>query len=338
MKKLLIIDPLSLHDKNDIIIGHSMQLTKNYFQLFSEYFEVKVAGKFEYEQQFQKSFVKLPFSLRFGNANFLSRVLDKFKIAINIIRALHYESDYYILYPCSYISLLISLPFLPKKKLFIIDYKISSRNFHNLFHRKISGVLTSQPSNRYGLIDSFLMKDYYYNPASYDVKKSEKLYDFSCVGNISKGKLIEDVVAKFQHTDYKIIISGIFEDKNRLKKIQDLATNNIIINDGFISESEYNRIIKESIYLILPYNKNYDSHTSGVVYDAIFNRTPIIGTNVSALNIVKEHNMGICYNSILDININDLNENHSNFLVNIDNYISNDRAGFHKLVNFILSK
>lgn len=338
MKKLLIIDPLSLHNENGNIIGHSMQLTKNYSQLFSKYFKVKIAGKHEYENQFQKSFVKLPFSINFGNSNLIQGFIDKFKIAINIIYALRQESDYYILYSCSKISLLISLPFLPKKRLFIIDYKISSKNPINAFYPKIAGFLTSQPSNSYGLVDSFLMNDYYYNSTFWKSQIQKKIYDFSCVGNISLGKQIEDVVTKFQNTDYKVLISGIFEDKNRLKTIQELASSNITIKDGYLSENEYHNIIKKSRYIILPYNKNYDTHTSGVVYDAIFNGTPIIGTNVTALNIVKEFNLGMCFNTINEIDLNETEKKYPYFQTNIEHYLQEDHLRFQKLVDFILSK
>lgn len=338
MKKLLIIDPLNLHNDKGNIIGHTMQLSKDYFDLFSDYFEVTVAGKYEYEynSKFKDSFIKLPFGIKFGKKGFFSRAIDKFKISFNIVKALNNNFDYYILHSCSKLSLFLSLPFLPKKKLFIIDYSISSNKTLSLFKNKIAGILTTQYQNQYGVLKCFLIRDYYFNKSNYYNRKTSIRYDFSCVGNISKGKMIEDVVTKFRNTDYKVIISGLFEDKVRLKELQNLATDNIIINDEFLSNAKYNNIIRDSRFLILPYNNNYNTHTSGVIYDAIFNRTPSVGTNVTALNIIKEINVGVCYNSILDINLNELNENYHHFLSNINKYIDNDHLQFEELVSFIL--
>jgi hypothetical protein len=322
MKSLAIIDSLTLTYKNQIF-GHYASTAKQLYSILCNDFAVKVVGGITYANYFQKEQLDiLPYRTyyeEFHIGNTFRKLRSKIKSIINLIVALRKNYDYLIFQWCSQNFLYLTLLLFKKKrsKVFLIKYNAETRLTHKLLFRliknKVSCIFTSMPKTgeSYG-IPYLLIPDYF--PVEEDLNSVSQpvVYDFVIVGTTDNDKNIEDVISGIEKTNFTIKIAGNFKDKAYLEKIQKLTTSkNILIQDKYLTDTEYKNTILQSKYVILPYLKSaYTDKSSGVVLDAVYRGKPVIAPDLSGFQPVKDFGMGYLYNeSISEIlpKINDEN-------------------------------
>ena len=69
---------------------------------------------------------------------------------------------------------------------------------------------------------------------------------------------------------------------------------NVEIYNKYLTEDEYFYFLTNSKYIILPY-KSEETRSSGIFYEALFNLKPLIVSNYSFFEKVKELNIGYQY-------------------------------------------
>lgn len=289
-------------------------MSLDYFKILKDDFNVKIAGKGEYEEQIERiNFIELPYSsLGIYSKTKIENFLRKIKEILNFRFILNQKPDILILQSCSIYSVLGGL-FLKKTKtkIYLIQYKKQLNNkfityLYNVFIKnKIESTLLTQ-KNLKGIYseDSTLIPDYFLT--SQNNIEMIKKYEFCIVGIINKSKKIEEVIEKFIGKQKKIVIAGKFESTVRYQNLKEKITPNIKIINKFLSREEYYEILNKSKYLILPYGIEYNLTTSGVVYDGVLRGIPVIGTRIKALEIIEKYKIGCIYENFLDLNFETL--------------------------------
>lgn len=107
----------------------------------------------------------------------------------------------------------------------------------------------------------------------------------SFIGNLSDNKRLDIFIelAKKSHHEFLIAGSGNFDKfKNDIRKY------NIKFINKFLPQSEYDNLMSESLYVILPYES---STQSAVLFDTLRNGTPVISTDCGSFKefIIQNH-------------------------------------------------
>jgi len=125
------------------------------------------------------------------------------------------------------------------------------------------------------------------------------------LGTISKNKnpidFIKELIAiGFQNKDaiYKICGKSIDATKYMVYK---LIKNwpNIYFNDDYISNDEFETLVEEADFIVIPYNYSYTKFaTSGIMWDCLERQKPFICPNVAPLSdYITNYKIGYLYNS-----------------------------------------
>lgn len=138
--------------------------------------------------------------------------------------------------------------------------------------KKVSMIVCSDMELEGVNIPVFHMPDYLYKREYYEEyigkQKENKVI---CLGTMGKNKLLEELVDVFSQNGCQLEIRGKFPDEVLFQRLCDKATSNIKIENKYISEQEYMKLLSSAKYAILPYDMNmYKERTSGVILESIF--------------------------------------------------------------------
>lgn len=345
MKNVILVD-ITTMNKSNIILGHFVQVSKNYIQLLKDDFNIYIAGGKSYRNYIQEdNLIVLPYENSVSSQNtILGRAIKKLKEFKNICNVFKYKYDVVILQ--SYSNLLPLLTYLllfgrVKSDIYVIQYRNGLKNrfiryLYRIVCRKIKGIICTNDNvgNLYNK-PYINITDYVYTGDIENMRYTTKFkYDFGFVGNISSGKDIEEIVNTFKGTNYKVIIAGSFEDKQRYKKLLDNCTDNIKIIDEFISREKYFKYINESKYIVLPYKEYYNTASSGVVYDALFNFRPVIAKRLKTFEFIKKENIGFLYDKSIKEFLED-GHNYRTYINNLKSFLIKNKSQKEKLVKFL---
>ena len=190
-------------------------------------------------------------------------------------------------------------------------------------------------------IPYLVMPDYIYT----DTKKVEQeskeySYDFGIFGIIRKGKDVVGVAKRFVEIERTLLIAGSIQDEDMRKDLEKLAkeNKNIVVINRYLSEEEYTHMISATRCMILPYvDEYYNESSSGVVYDALFAKKPVITRSYEIFDFVRVYKVGILYNTLNDIDFSEV-MNEDDFLSckdNIEAYLSDNQAYAQRLKEFV---
>lgn len=310
MKKAVIADVTSLH-KNGQLLAHMPKVAYNYMKVLAKKYDAKIAGGPAYVNTFGKNVVPLKYDHpEVSKASFIYRLKVKLHEVINTRDVLGINSDIVIFQSYSRLTpILIGILLWKKKqqKVFLIQYFSAPRigkidrileNFlKKLVSKKISGIICTKKDigEKWGL-SYIVVPDYFYindliTPAT------DFVYDYGMFGFMGIGKNVELVIDTFANSDKKVLIAGRFSSQERFERCQLKCTDNIKIINRYLSDEEYNCLFSETKMILLPYAKGYNEHTSGVVLDALFNRKPVVCSNVNAFRFVADKHLGIVYSN-----------------------------------------
>ena len=341
--KILIAD-ISCFSYKGKPTGHYWKTAKYYKNILKQDFNVIIGGSKEYFTYFDKSeILKFRYSNRSDDNYTLYDTFTKIiKEILNIKKAFSYECDIIIFQSCALLSICIALFFIKtNKKIILIQYTnllkyFKYRILYKFIKNKISGIITSIKDVGKSYSNNYLViPDYIYEGETNKVQyKSKFIYDFCVIGNIGLGKDIEDIVNVMKKTKYSVIIAGHFNDINRFNNLLRIKSDNIKIINKFISYDKYINIIQNSKYVILPYKEYYNNASSGVVFDAIFNETPVISTKVNSLNFITKYNLGYQYKVSIKEFLN-INIDYNLLRNNIIKYLKKNEENGLQLIEFM---
>ncbi|GEM_PF-6336329 len=121
-----------------------------------------------------------------------------------------------------------------------------------------------------------------------------------CVGLVDSHKDIVGAVRCFQGLDIPLIVKGYFIDAAVYDTALALCTDNITVENTYLSEQEYLQLIAQSKYVLVPYvTEEYQgSRTSGIIREAIY-----LGATVIAPQeiLTSMHFNGIGYRSLDEV-------------------------------------
>lgn len=345
MQKKIYIADIRSNSSNGKSTGHYVPVAKMYQKIFRN---TIVAGGPIYKKYFSDNeLYLLPYNISATSFN------DRIKLMKNCIKLFNAAKDQIIILQQSSVVttfLGILLFYHCKSKLYLIQYSNEcfkskiGRMLYKMIKHKINGIIcpTKELGKKFG-VPSCIVPDYIYiedSNISETYKDYDKtIYDFCILGRIAPEKGVVECAKKFVNTKYKIIIAGKPQTKeleNNLKDICGNATNIKLVLD-YISEKDYSNILVNSKYALLNYQKEYSDRSSGVVFDMLFNKVPVIGSTCKTLQFIQDKQLGYIYNDIKEFNpeiVMDKNL-YNSYINNISSYRKEHQKYISSLITFI---
>lgn len=353
MENVVIADITGLHKKENSF-GHFFRVAKMFEEGLCQDYNVTIVGGPVYKgYSGNKEILNYDVDLQELQTT-VGKVKAKIKEIFNGIAVLRrYKNSIIIFQDYSNTSMFLSICMQKTNSaIYIIQYKSEidtgiNSLLYRIGRRRISGVLCTQNEvgEKYG-IPYLTMPDYIYTESN-GAKKLESndayLYDFGIFGIIRKGKDVVGVAKNFVGIKRRLLIAGSIQDKNMKESLEGLAeeNENIIVLDRYLSEEDYSNMISATRCMILPYiDEYYNESSSGVVYDALFAKKPVITRKYEIFDFIRQYQMGILYDDLDDVDFSVVMQE-SEFLAcqkNIEKYLSDNHAYILKLKRFIGSE
>lgn len=350
VESIVVADITSLH-RGKKSFGHFFQVAKMFEDIFNKNEKVVIVGGPVYEEYNGcKELLKYDVDLQELEA-ISTKLKAKLKEILNGIKVLkRYKNSEIIFQDYSNTSLFLAICLQKSKSdIYIIQYK-SEIDFgvnsflYKIVRKRISGVLCTKKEvgEKYG-IPYLVVPDYIYTGSTEndDSKENEEYnYDFGIFGIIRKGKDIVGVAKRFVGIERTLLIAGSIQDADMQKSLEKLAKENpnITLVNRYLSEEEYGYMISATRCMILPYvDEYYNESSSGVVYDALFAKKPVITRRYETFDFVRIYKMGILYDTLNDIDFSEVMQE-KDFLIykrNIERYLTDNQAYGQRLKEFI---
>lgn len=288
MKKVAMIEYQGRCDLEGNAVGHAPKVLEEYHDFIKEFCDVEIfapevicrnltdalCGKC---RQLPKTIVMK------GHNSFLEKINNKLHMFTNLKKAFaDTDADIIWLFNTEYyLMLYLFFHKKPKQKLvltmFLDGYhgntvaKFKQWVFERA-QKKMDLILASGEHFEFKNCASRFIPDYYYKPEKYETYRlQEKKEQAVCLGTMSSGKKLEELVEAFNQNGYPLIIAGRFYEKERFANLKKAANQNITLRDCYLSEEEYYRLLSSSRYTVLPYDEEvYGTQTSGVMQEAMF--------------------------------------------------------------------
>lgn len=347
MKRRVIIADIRSMTVDGKAVGHYFSVAANYLDIFQKSCDVMVAGGPVFEQKFS-DLIRLPYD----TDEKLSVTENKKRVFCNIRQLFTECANDIIVLQCSAVATAYLGIFLYKPstcKVFLIQYNtlgidsFLKKTLFCLAKNKIDGIVCPNDAigSAYGL-PYCVVPDYIYTgeglcaDGSFESKKN----DFGMFGLIVPDKGIIEAARFFAGSEYSVKIAGYPQDEQVKKELLDICRKgeNIELNLGYLSEEEYISGIKNSRYCILNYSGAYSEHSSGVVFDILFNGVPVIGKKCRSLEFIEKNNIGLIYDDISDVRFETIMnpQVYETYLRNIEKYFVEQRKNADTLVSFVL--
>lgn len=352
MKQLIIADVRSLNDKG-ISLGHYFSVAQNYLDLYSGYCKVKIAGGPIFKTHFREQDIfLLPYDF-IPKRNWLK---SKWRILMNC-KYLFKNSlpdDIIVIQQSALTTAIFGIALFASSRnnIYIIPYDTDalSSAIKKIIYRfaksKIKGIIC--PSERIADVykkPGCIVTDYIYpdNKCKHSMSFTERQYDIAMIGRINQDKGVAEAAGYLAGTKYKVVIAGNCDNKMDEEKIHRAVhrsgniASNIELHIGFINEDDYYGFIRKSRFVMLNYRGDYEDRSSGVVLDALFSGTPILGRKCNALKFIEQMHVGYLFDDICTLNLEDIiNEKiYDEYLNGIKNYIDKQKEQRNKVVEFL---
>lgn len=338
MKNIYIVDIRSNNNRGKCT-GHFIPVARNFVDIFSGDFNVKVAAGPTYQGAFPcEQILPLPYSIP-SDERFWERIKSKVKSLWNCwVLFKSIEPNSCLIWQHSTLLTscigIILFGWVKPVTIHMILYSadsLTSRFNATLFRmagKRISSILC--PNHHVGRASKLpyhVVPDYVYVKGlgkETTVPFEEKKYDFCFVGRFNRDKGVAEVLRVLRNQQYRVIVAGSPDSVAYGKELEALVDGctNISLRLGFIETKQYHDYITYSRYSILNYQGEYSLRSSGVVYDTLFAGVPVIGTKCEALRMVEEFSLGYLYDNLALVDwAQFLNaQRHQQFLENICRY------------------
>lgn len=231
-------------------------------------------------------------------------LINRIKKMSKIIKQTNF--DYYIIASFEIVSMYFGNLFLPKSKNMILihhnDIDQTENKYKNFLFRSIASKYKHAVLEEF-IREHFVNKYKFLTNSTYVVHipvsdcvmkktKDTKNIDAAGLSNSNDKSFVDDIYyneiekEKLKKEDLRIILKS---------KHIEYDSKNLTIFKGRIETEEYNNIILNSKFIILPYPKTYKNRSSGVLIDALSNNKQIICTEFKlALELAKLY-PNICF-------------------------------------------
>lgn len=302
-------------DNNGNPIGHAVKVTNEYACMLKERCAIHlVASPCIVENcniDLFEQVKTLKYNICVGCNSIIKRILDKFKLIINIHQAVgdkgilfFYQVDFFFFF---YILFFYKIR-RERKVLCLIYHQDFTggilRDFLQCIYaralKKLDGVIYTQPDKAVDHRRIMWIPDYFYSEKQYaSYQRLAKEDRVVCVGTMNRFKQLETLVTTFAGKETKLVIAGQFDEPERYKSLLEMKTDNIEICNKKLSYEEYLEYLATSKYSILPYDmKQYVNRTSGVLLESIYVGSIPIAPQV----LLAQNNLpGIGYEELEDL-------------------------------------
>lgn len=289
--KVVLVDYLSECDENGKPIGHRIKAGNEYCAFLDEDFEAELCADRSVLKFFE---AKNKSALKYGIEKGENSKVKKLKYLKNIkeIYRDHPGDVLWFFAPdiYAYIAMLLLKKGRRKIAVTVCEEHAGSRLKHAIFKqalKKADIVFTSNEHYAKYCKNSVTVPDYTYKTEFYSKYLSDKkLERVVCLGTMNEKKLLREAVEAFNKNGYPLYIAGQFASKEKFRQLCKIKAENVIIEDRYIDEDEYYRILGESRYSLLPYDARfYKNRTSGVLQESMFLDTvPIAHESILKFN------------------------------------------------------
>ena len=329
-------------DEQSNPVGHTVKVTNEYASILKERYAVNLVASPCIVQNCNNSYFeqlkKLRYNISISGNGVIKRIVDKFKLIININQAIGNKGIYFF-YQVDFFFFFYMFFFYRKKK----NRKILCLMYHQDFTggqlewllqviyehalRKLDGVIYTQKGNPVPHDQTVWIPDFFYIDNQYaPYQIMEKKDRVVCVGTMNRYKQLEELVSAFAGKKTQLVIAGKFDDLERNSMLLKVKTDNIKIQNKNLSYDEYLKLLATSRYSIMPYDmRQYVNRTSGVLLESIYvGSIPIAPQELLTQNGLP----GIGYKSLMDLFDN---ENEKQWETDFDFqsiYLQNDARRF----------
>lgn len=314
---ILIADPYSSVNIDGKPSGHFVHFLRDMKNVLEENFSVSIACSEEYQKCLSGNFITVPSNPSGDRLKGLSGVITwHIKPLVTARRLLRLDVSAIIFQATSLPGLLLAIlstrsKFTKRKRIFLTVYKdeVSGRNLKDRIRglllkfakRRVSGVITGiqEVADAYK-VKTLVVPDYFCRtPKSIAEAGNDFKYDIAQLGIINEGKNVEKIAGIFKDTDLKLVIAGRFDSRERYEAFRNSIRDypNISLINKYLSEQEYQTILNESRFVVLPYETN-KLQSSGVYYEALLNLKPVLVSNAPFFKDVTEKGLGYKYDEL----------------------------------------
>lgn len=351
-KKRLIVADIHSNNNRGICSGHYYTVAQNYKDLFKDVCEVKFASGPIYLKHFDKEeMIMLPFDHIAGEP--LWKKVVKEVINLRTLLKKISKDDIIVMQQGAPLSIILGLSLFYRggQKLYQIQYSnqpmqsfIRRFLYRHFVMKKLSGTIcpTDELGKLYGT-PYLVVPDYIYIENIQEKKEipySEKKYDFCIVGRLNPDKGVIGAIKRLRGTKYKFLIAGRPDSETFRNEIVETCkdASNIELLLGYVSDDDYINYIRSSKYCILNYQAEYARRSSGVIFDILFNGTPVIARRCETLSVIEKFNAGYVLDDILLFNPEEvlIEEKYLEYLNGILAYKKKHKEYAKLLMSFVL--
>ena len=349
MHKLIIAD-IKTPVTNGNVIGHWVTCARNYLAMFGLQKKTFVAGGPIYNRYFFKDLFELPYDLQMLGESKLVNKLKYFANARHLFK--HSQSDTIVVQQGADATFFLACALFYSKEanntLYLIQY--STDSIKGLFKKllfamskhKMNGIIcpNEEVGKAFGL-PYCVVPDYIYTGT--DVREqipySDKVYDICILGRIEREKGVVEAVRRLAKSSLQVVVAGQSSDPMLVEDLSDICkhTDTIRLEIGFVSDEAYNAYLDQSRFAVLNYSEEYSNRSSGVIYDILFHRVPIIGRQCKTMQLISEWGMGYVYASLEECDFSAIvtEANHSMYKQAIEKYLHQNEQYVARLGNFL---
>lgn len=295
--KLAMCNYYAMCNNTGQVIGHSDKVTKEYFELLKDDFEVELVAtpsliKLNEATGFSK-LISLPYEINVDAPFTLKRrIMDKLHSMISVRKCLKSDADVIFFYQVDFFLFFYLKYFYKKNKAKheLQNKKVFALIFHQDFTggslepllqkiymgglKSLDGVIYTQPTAKLNHPNKIWIPDYYYEDSIYGrYQNRPKENKAVCLGSMNRFKQLEALIESFKNSGTILEICGAFDDEKRAEALKESvkAYSNIKIENRVLTKEEYYEKLAVSKYSIIPYDmKQYKNRTSGVLLESIF--------------------------------------------------------------------
>lgn len=349
MKTVIIADIKSQISDGEIT-GHYVSVAKNYSDVLKDSYIVRIAGGPTYSKYFTDA-ILLKHDTESKKCKIANQIFS-IQNAVEVIKKA--KKNILIFQHNGMMSILFAL-LLSKVdcKVFLIQYydsvnerKIFSRWLFNAVKKKVTGILC--PGENIGKVFGIpycVVPDFFYqkNKSLNCTEELPQDIDFGFYGVISYDKGVLEAVRELGQYDCSIVVAGgvgkLDIDKEMIAELLEYAKKNkrVVVDLRFLSTDEYEGYIKRTRYCVLNYSGVYMNRSSGVIFDALYARKPVLVKRRELTKFVEEWNLGFAYDNIDEVNFDFLmrNDVYREYKANIETYLTEQEVQIEKLIQFI---
>lgn len=315
MRRIIIADVKSFNRKGKST-GHYFTVADNYLEIFKNRCDVIVAGGPLYRERYNE-LIQLPFDTTPQGSSLFNKiktVLNTFYLFMKMKK-----DDVLVLQSNAVATTFFSLAFYRgKKPIYMIQYNKMGLDtglkkiLFMLAKSRINGVICPDASigtaysTNYCVVPDYILTEKQLEKVNESVFSKE--YDFGILGIITEDKGVMEAASRLAQTDFKVLIAGRPVDEQIREKMISITKGkeNITLLFEYLDDKDYDRYFRQIKYCILNYSEAYSEHSSGVIFDALYRGTPVIGRKCKFLQIVEDNEIGFLYNSISECDFEQL--------------------------------